>query len=82
MTEEKPKKIILSRETLIPAGALVLVVGGVFWLSQMFSQVQANRADISKISASIDSILEEQSDVTDRMARMETKLDIIIDSLK
>lgn len=80
METGEAKKTILSRDTLIPVGFVLAIAGGIFWLSQMYSQVQQNRVAIGQIRQDITVIRDEQSDVSDRMARIETKIDLLLAS--
>lgn len=48
-----PKFSILSKETLMPLGLVVTIVGGVWMAAQTDKQVSINTEDISKIQTSI-----------------------------
>lgn len=75
-------KTILNQNTLIPLGALVIIAGAVFWFAAMAGNIQSNKSAITTNEARITLLESKQSDVTDRLARIETQLDIIIESLK
>jgi hypothetical protein len=48
-----PKFSILSKETLMPLGLVVTIVGGVWMAAQTDKQVSINTEDIAKIQTSI-----------------------------
>lgn len=77
--QKKPLQNIVSSSTLIPVGFLVIISGFIFWLSSLYGiantaliTAQANQKEIADIRVLY-------ADITDRMARIETKLDILID---
>jgi hypothetical protein len=71
---------VLSEETLMPLGLVLMILGGVYMGAQSFNQIEANAKSIDK--------LEEKSDRTDevinridrRLSRIEGALDIKEDS--
>lgn len=49
-----PQKLsILSKETLVPIGLVVTIIGGVWVAAQMDKQVDINTGDIVKLQSSI-----------------------------
>lgn len=80
MASKPVHEIILSKETLIPLGFVIVILGGVVWLTTMFANVQANSRAIASIEARLDGIDEANSDIVDRMARIETKIDLLLDN--
>ena len=85
MSEDRNKQVILTKSTLIPIGLVITICGGVIWLTSIF--ITANSAlDLAQRNADI--IAQIQADVNtkneliiERLARQETKMDLIIDQL-
>lgn len=94
MLEDKKQiyQTILSKETLIPVSALIVIVAVVMWATTIANDVGALKAqyvadidDLESIIAAQDQrIIQLESQnvgIVDRMARIETKLDIVIDAI-
>ena len=69
----------ITEKTFIPISLLSIVAGGIFWLSSMYSKVEAHENTLNKIQvqqtkfmASDDTFKDE---VIDRLARIETKIE-------
>jgi len=56
---------------------LVAVLGGVWKTSQLDMQVTDNAADVAKVAEQVDEHVE---DAVDRLARIETKLDLLLEN--
>lgn len=70
---------ILSGKTLVPLTVIVSLAGGIVWLSVMFFNTTANTQNIKRLELRIDSLEDTNSALLDRTARIETKLDILIE---
>ena len=65
---------------LLPwASVIAMIVGGIIWSAKSSSQIDHNENAITAIDEKIDGLIQSESDyqmrVTDRLARIETKLD-------
>ena len=69
---------VLNKETLIPIGSLVMIAGAVFYIVNLSAQVGIQGAQISKMQTEV----AKYEGLSDRMARIETKIDILIDNKK
>lgn len=76
---EKVAKI--TETTLLPISLVLTIIGGVFWLTMIYSQTEANAKEISKIKDDgreiISKIDEKQTLMLDRLSRIEGRLEII-----
>lgn len=81
---------VFTASTLIPVSVLLVVVGGVFWLSTMYAMAVGNAAAITKLHEQIEDtnssraayrsrIWEAIRDQDKRLASIEGKLDVIRD---
>lgn len=70
----------LTESTLIPISLVVTLLGGVFWLSAMWSQVQAASEDIAEVTQKqevlSDKLIEQNQQIIERLARIEARLGI------
>lgn len=78
--EEKPT--IISKQTLLPIGLILSLIGGVVWLTTIWGTAnqalklsEENAVRISELQISVQKNNEE---VIDRMASVEAKLDFLI----
>lgn len=55
---------------------LVAVVGGVWKTSQLETQIQNNTADVAEV---VEKVEDHVGDAVDRLARIETKVDLILE---
>ena len=84
----------ISRETLVPLGAaiaaLVIVIGGILWLTEIFAIANSNLEKIDRIESEIGKIEESRTyyrsrlwesiwNQDERLARIEGKLDVLIE---
>jgi len=58
------------------------VIGGVFFVTKVWALARDNREEINGIKGDIKDIKNESKDVTDRMARIETKIDLLLEQVK
>lgn len=74
-------KSIISKETLVPIGLLVTLAGGVFWLSTLWSDVQNLKQNQDKLQIQIYQTNDTVSKISEKLIRLETKMDTVIESL-
>lgn len=74
-------KSVLSKETLVPVGLLVTLAGGVFWLSTLWSDVQNLKQNQDKLQIQIYQTNDTVSKISEKLIRLETKMDTVIESL-
>jgi len=90
---EEPMEYTISAKTGVSialVGSLLgAFIGGVIWLSNISSlatqgqeSANRNRMLIQELSTDIVTLTNDGKNVTDRMARIETKIDILIDQVK
>lgn len=76
---EKITKI--TESTLIPISFVVSLVGGVFWLTTIYSQSNANAVEITEIKSKqevlVQTLNEKQTLMLDRLSRIEGRLENI-----
>lgn len=63
---------ILNEKTLVPVSLLIVIIGGIVWLTQIFTQSQANAIGIKELKQVV---REEVSDI--RGANVETNRAIV-----
>lgn len=73
---------VISDNTSITIGLAVVIVGAVFWLSKMYSLGKQNEKEITRIWIEIELFKTNNNLNIDRMARIETKLDAVLDFIK
>lgn len=64
----------ITERTLIPISLVTIVMGGIFWLSAMWFRTEASAQDVSRLKQDVNNL---NTEVIDRLARIETKLDIM-----
>lgn len=71
----------ITENTLLPVSLVVILVGGVFWLTTLYNQTVSNAQDISAIETKQDlltkELTEKQSLILDRLSRIEGRLENI-----
>lgn len=71
------KKLMqISEDTLLPISLVIVLVGGVFWLSSAYSQISANAADIADIKQERETLTAVVSRIDRRLSRIEGRLKI------
>lgn len=78
MTERISK---ITENTLLPISLVVVLIGGVFWLTSIYNQTVANAQDILNIQETqdimIEKLTEKQTLMLDRLSRIEGRLENI-----
>lgn len=69
--EKKPRSIILNENTKVTISLLIVLIGGVAWLSNLAAQTLQNK----------ENILEIKNFMHYKFQRLEDKIDMIIDRL-
>lgn len=67
---------VISEKTLIPIGALSVIVGAVMWLTSVWKQGDANAAQIQDIKATQQ---HENDRIYDKLDKMDAKIDHLLD---
>ena len=67
-------------KSLLPWGSIIIaIVGVIFWSAQSHGQINHNKDAVVKIERKVDKLIKSESDyqmeITDRLARIETKID-------
>lgn len=66
---------VLSEKTLMPIGFVVVLLGGVIWLTNIHFEAHANSVAIDEIQKKQDVYAKGQEEVLERLARIEGKLE-------
>lgn len=70
----------ITENTLLPISLIVLIGGGIFWISAMWSQVQASSDEIKDIktnqSKMSDDVINQNKEIIQRLTRIEERLAI------
>jgi hypothetical protein len=71
----------ITENTLLPISLVITLVGGVFWLTTIYSQSNANAVEIKEMKTKQELIIQELSEkqtlMLDRLARIEGRLESI-----
>ena len=73
---------IINESTLVPISAFVTVGGVIVWVTRLYGQTKQNTKDIAAVWTKIDHITSEFNSLSERMARIEAKIDILLESIK
>lgn len=76
------KQVILSQKVLIPLGAVVFLAGAIFWIAALYATSMANAEDIMSLQRETEKIKADNLAIIDRLARIETKMDLILNRFK
>jgi hypothetical protein len=84
------KVVELNEATRLPLGLVISLVGGVitgvigsvFWLTVLYSDVAYAKRDLSSLEEKFDKRIELLNSIDKRMARIEVKLGIVSDNSK
>lgn len=71
---DKLKKI--SEDTLIPLSFIVVLSGGVFWITSMYSEVKANTQSIQELKETNEAYIRTVQSIDSRLSRIEGKLGV------
>lgn len=75
---EAGKPSILSKDTLIPIGAIVVVAAAIVWVAGIYFQVQSHERTLNILMEKVEKISVDYIGVLDRLARIETKIDTLL----
>lgn len=70
---------VLSQKTLVPIGFVIILAGGMFWLTTIYNTVNDHTVKMEKLELSINNVQKDYNEIRDRTVRIETKIDILID---
>lgn len=74
---------IISEKTLIPVSVLATVIGGVFWLSNIYATGESNASDINLLREEQRVVLQRQRDlrleIKEDLIRVEAKIDKLLE---
>ena len=73
---------IITSQTGIAISLVVTMLGGVVWLTRMWGATREAMDRLSKLEDRVVDIERDQNAVLDRMARIETKLDLLLERMK
>ena len=80
MAEEKG--ITISKKTLVPVsvamGAIIFMVGPIMWLTTLYNKVEALQVTVERNTIIIEKLEENNNNTNERMARIEEKIDAIL----
>jgi len=79
MEEKRP---IIDTKTLVPIAFVLVVAAFVYWFSNLNSQIQFLNAQNILLTAQIEKLRSDNGDIAERLGRVETKLDYLIDASK
>jgi hypothetical protein len=79
MESENGKKTILSQNSTITLGMVMLVIGAVVWMVNVWSVASAAKDLAENNRSNVKEVEQVSNAVLERMARIETKMDILID---
>jgi len=68
-------KSYLSTDTLLPLGFVLTIIGGVFWLSVMWSEGRSNAREITSIKIELKEMQIKNTELENRFTRFETILE-------
>jgi|GEM_PF-3849010 len=65
----------INETTLIPISLVVILVGGIVWLSQLYAKTDQNGIDIKDLKEAKEKQFDILQDIRERVIRIETKVD-------
>lgn len=75
------KPAIFSRETLIPVGFVLTLLGGVVWLTTMYTDIKQLKVDQERAFSRVEQVASSQRSADDRLLRLEAKADQILEKV-
>jgi len=72
---------MITKETLIPIGIAITLLGGVFYLGTLAAQIKQNASDIGDNGRRISALEVSMQAIQQSQTKSETKLDYILDNL-
>lgn len=72
----------ITESTLVPIGLVIVFIGGVVWLTRLHSSNSSNTATLEVVLRRLDAVERENGQMIERMARIETKLDFLVEQAK
>lgn len=78
MTRHDPSLVTLLNRWAAPSTALTVLLGGVVWLTSLYNLTLDNKAKVETMSLDYASSNQRLRSIEDRLARIETKLDVLV----
>ena len=63
------KTAVINEKTLVPIGMVIVIIGGIAWITNMSFQTNASAKTVEKVVQRLD-------EISDRLARIEGKMGI------
>lgn len=73
--------VILSKETLVPIGVVVLIAGGIFWMSTIFVEQRNGKERDEVLLQRVSAIENRQNDQDKFQVRLDEKLNNFVELL-
>lgn len=77
---------VISENSAVSIGLLIAAItmigGGIAWLTRLHSLASANKRVLGDMRERVAQLEIENNDIADRMARIETKIDFLIEKVK
>lgn len=67
--ECEKKQTVISEKTLLPLGVVVVLIGGIAWITNLSFQANASAKSVEKVITRLD-------EISDRLSRIEGKLGV------
>lgn len=64
----------ITEGTLVPISLVIVLVGGIFWLTQLYFTTQSNASTIEKMQIQSEKIDQSLSEILERLARIEERI--------
>lgn len=65
----------ITQDTMIPLYFLVVIVGGVFWLSNMYAGIESAKADIASMKKNMEKDEDQKAEVKSMIWQNQTSID-------
>ena len=69
----------ITEKTLVPITMVIAVLGAALWLSNIYFLANNNAENINDLQSRVEAFVNANSDLIERFAKLETKIDILID---
>ena len=76
------KVSIISKDTLVPLGFIIILVGGIVWLTTLYNDVQVTRQEVSELKSQVVENSVSIEAVTRKNLIVDEKLQTILEKLE
>lgn len=76
------KAVLLDQNTYMNIGLLIVLVGGITYVTAQFAQTRANAIDIQELKSEVSKSDEHFNDIEKRLSRIEGKIDTLLNERK